>query len=942
MARRGRFGRSASGSQNLSSLVYSLLKEERNNQETTMLTAYKNNMMSGSAAGLFTSDGTTRPATAATLVDWYKAQASAADAVGDSTGAERFRTQAEEFRIQSLRDIETVLDNAYKAGNSIDLSLIGGSGSAKIDGAAYEKWMNTILGDEGMTVSDRERLKSKLYTVSYNYAAENMVNGFNEKKYTANQLVKFYDAELVRARANGLTATSQTYRDIVQARASAISRAKTDAENARGEAIENGMRDETDAMASAIQRLVKPILGNYVSSTDVVESLSKDFGKGNGDDWLTRFSNIVQSSGMDYSAMFDAGASANGLSVEEMRSIAGIFGDLSTQLEELKSQGYGADIGKWITFADEVSTKYTNGAFAASTRPYVTSFNGEYAKVGGSIGVQFSGEPGATRDALNQLVGSVAGAGFESNVTDSSTIAQVNQYGSGYIEGLVPGNPAIKTIGDLVDFLSANGATAGMDKTDIANGIGEWLFVMKNNPNAATSGAIPNELYNLGIAGTMSALDNALGGAGSVTTGDILRLYIESTYIPKSITDTVDPNGNPTRAMAYKMNPKTGEFTFSVVPSANVGSKDYVISTGKNGDIYYTQSIPFKGEDGLVNGKKIRFVPVPGGGNYAGGNDANDLIILDFTAGMGKPVAFTSAQIESFTTWYSSQPNATTGDFSGFRLEPDASTPGIMNFTAGNDLLRALTATGLFGTPAITDWMKAAGINLKDVQVTNVGGTLLLGEDFLSDYRMEIFTSGAQGTDARNAVSNWLRKNKGITDPGGKILNMILNGLELSADQGDGGLTWNIFKDGIRYTNSTDNTKDNLPPAPAGSKPDPNAFASTDPSFGINGNPQPTAPLVQNGAGMGGTAGVRGTQTGKFIPTSDLMEHTFRNIAPSLTPVDPIAPPPGGRAPIIGPGLNPDGPGVTAPAVSPGIPNSKAPGGPSMRPSDTTRRMRNL
>ena len=927
MARRGRFGRSASGSQNLSSLVYSLLKEERNNQESTMLTAYKNNMMSGSAAGLFTSDGSTRPATAANLVEWYRAQAAAADSVGDSAGAERFRTQAEEFRIQSLRDIETVLDNAYKAGNSIDLSLIGGSGSAKIDGATYEQWMNTILNDSAMTASDRERLQSKLFTVSYNYSAENMVNGFNEKKFTANQLIKFYDAELERARNAGLTQTSQTYRDIVSARAAAAQRAANDAQAARVDTVEKGIRDETDAMAGAIQRLIRPILQDYVSSPDVVASLLKDIGKGNGDDWLTRFSNVVQASGLDYTQLFDAGAGANGLSVDDMRSIAQIFGDLSTELEGLKRQGYGAEIGKWIPFADEMSTKYTNGAFAASTRPFVTAFNGTYATAGGSIGVQFSGEPAATRKALEELTGSVAGAGYEQNVTDSSTVGQVGLFGQGFITGLIPSKPEIKTVGDLVDYLSKNGATAGMDKTDIANGIGEWLFVMKNNPNAATSGAIPNELYNLGIATTMTMLDNALGGSGGLTTGDVLRLHIESTYIPQSIRETVDPNGNPTRAMAYKMDPKSGEFSFKVIPSANVSSKDYVISTGADGEIFYTQSIPYKGTDG--NSIPIRFVPVPGGGNYAGGNDANDLIVIDFTGGYGSPYAFTAAQIESFTSWYSSQQGSTGGDFSGFRLEPDAATPGLMNFTAGADLLRALTSSGFFGGRAINDWMNASNINPSDVSVTSINGTLIVGDNFIDDYRMEIFTAGVQGTDARTAVANWLRTSKGITDPGGKIINMILSGMYLTAEQGDGGLTWKIFKDGQQWTNSTDNTQDKLPPAPEGTKPDPNAVVSSDPQFGWGGNPQTPKPEP---IGMGGTAGVRGAQTRRFIPTSDLMDYTFRNMAPSITPVEPVTPPPGGAAPIIGPGLKPDGPEVTAPAVSPGTAPGAGTPAPSMRP----------
>jgi len=934
MARKGRFGRSASGSQNLSSLVYSLLREERNNQESTMLTAYGNNMRSGSAAGLFTSNGTTLPATAANLVEWYKAQAAAASAVGDSTGAERFRTQAEEFRIQALRDIETVLDNAYQNGNSIDLSLIGGSGSAKIDGAEYEKWMNTIINDASMTASDKERLKSKLFTVSYNYAAESMVNGFNEKKYTANALVNFYDKEIQRAKDNGLTETSKTYRDIMSARAAAVQRAESDAQQGRVDTVENGIRGETDAMADAIQRLIKPILKDYLSSPELVDALMKDIGKGDGDEWLTRFSNVIQASGLDYTQLFDSGASANNLTVDDMRQIAQVFGDLSSQIENLKNQGYATELGKWIPFADEMSTKYTNGAFAASTRPFVTSFNTTYATAGGSTGVQFSGEPGQTAKALEALVGNIAGAGSDRNVTDSSVVAQVSSFGQGYIPGLVSGQPDIKTVEDLVDFLSKNGATAGMNKTDIANSIGQWLFMAKTNPSAAIAGAVPTELYNLGVKAEM--LDNPIGGAGGLTTGDVLRLHIESVYIPESIRTTVDAAGNPTRAIAYKMDPASGEFSFKVVPSANVGSSDYVMSVGTNGNIYYTQAIPYTGDKG--NSVPIKFVPVPGGGNYPNGNDANDLIIVDYTGGYGKPLAFTAAQIEDFTSWYASSNGSTTGDFSGFKLEPDPAVPGQMRFTAGAALLNILTAKGMFGGLAIQDWMKASGTTMTDFQVTNYGSTIVLGKDPIDGYRNEIFTSGIQGKDARSAVSDWLRNVKGITDPGGKIVNMILSGMYLQGEQGDGGLTWKIFLDGKQYTNSTDNTQDNLPAGPVSSTPDGNNVASGDPSFGwdsLGGQPSTPKP-VQNGVGVGGTAGVRGTANGAQIPTSDLFEHTFRNLTSSLTPVAPANTPPGGTAPAVGPGSG-EGPTVTAPAVTPGSSPSVRTPGPSMRPMSSPR-----
>ncbi|NBW08919.1 MAG: hypothetical protein EBR82_12930 [Caulobacteraceae bacterium] len=926
MARKGRFGRSASGSQNLSSLVYSLLKEERNNQEDTMLTAYGNNMRSGSAAGLFTSNGNTLPATASNLVAWYKAQADAADAVGDSAGAERFRTKAEEFRIQSLRDIETVLDNAYKTGNSVDLALIGGSGSAKIDGAEYEKWMNTIINDSSMTASDKERLKSKLFTVSYTYAAENMVNGFNEKKYTANNLISFYDKELERAKQNGLTETSQTYRDIVAARAAAVTRASNDAQAARADKVNSGIADETDAMAGAIQRLISPILKDYFSSPDVVDALTKSIGKGNGDEWLTRFSKAVQAGQIDYTQLFDAGATANGLTPEDMRSIAVIFGDLSREVAGLQAQGYGPELSGWTSFADQMSTTYTDGAYAASTRPYVVGFNGAYAGVGGNSAVPFSGEPSASYNALQDLVGNIAGAGSEKNVTDSGTTAIVSSFGSGYIDGLIPSQPNIKTVDDLVDYLSNNGTTKGMDKADIANSLAEWLFVTKTQPTAAVSGNVAQELYNLNIQRSM--LDNAIGGVGGLTTADILRINIESSYIPKAITASVDASGNQTRAYVYRFNPKYNEFTFSVTPTASMSGTDYVSTMDKNGNVYYTQAISYTAKEGQ-NVVPIKFVPVPGGGNYSGGNDANDLILISYGS---NTYGMTASQIENFASWYAQTKRAgVQGDYSGFSLVPDPQNAGKMILTAGADILNALSSDN--GTNLAT-WMNVAGIKATDLRVHTYNGQILLGDDFIAKYSREIFNSGVNGTDALSAVKDWLKNVKGISDPGGKIANMIINGGIINGYTTDGGVGWQIKIDNEWFTNDPNDQRDYLPPEPAGSKPDPNAVASTDASFGWGGNPQPQGPTM-DGTGMGGTAGVRGAGSKNIIPPADLMEHTFRNLAPMSALVSPTAAPPGGTAPIIPPGLNPDGPRVTAPMVSPGTPGVPTPP-PSMRPSGRT------
>ena len=86
MARQGRFGRATQGTQNLSSLIYMLLREERNDQENTMLRAYSNNMQSGTVKNTFTSGGSTNAATAGSVYNWYLQQANLAKSQGDNAG----------------------------------------------------------------------------------------------------------------------------------------------------------------------------------------------------------------------------------------------------------------------------------------------------------------------------------------------------------------------------------------------------------------------------------------------------------------------------------------------------------------------------------------------------------------------------------------------------------------------------------------------------------------------------------------------------------------------------------------------------------------------------------------------------------------------------------------------------------------------------------------
>ena len=137
------------------------------------------------------------------------------------------------------------------------------------------------------------------------------------------------------------------------------------------------------------------------------------------------------------------------------------------------------------------------------------------------------------------------------------------------------------------------------------------------------------------------------------------------------------------------------------------------------------------------------------------------------------------------------------------------------------------------------------------------------------------------------------------------------------SDYGDG-WSWYSKEDNQFYFNMPDPKQDILPPAPAGAGA--GSFASTDPSFGIKPNePKPTgpAPTVPTRPGApGAAAGV--PMRSNVIPTSDLLEHTLRNIGPSLRPGNQTI------SPEIAPGVRPG-------SVQPTIMDGERGSGPQVR-----------
>jgi hypothetical protein len=490
------------------------------------------------------------------------------------------------------------------------------------------------------------------------------------------------------------------------------------------------------------------------------------------------------------------------------------------------------------------------------------------------------------------------------NVTESGKKEIITKFAKGDLTGLFT-DPAITDVDSFIKLAQTKGNMAGASAVDIADDFAKFLHILKSNPDDAFS--LPMGQTFLLLGGNRQLLQETVttvGGFGTFTTADVLRLAIESSTIPALVKATPGYvtvyDYDPTQTVAGR-----SVFTHRVELAVNVNKNNYALTQNDKGELYYARIVRMEDQN-----ENIGYIAVPGGGNNVG--DTNDIIVIktDITttdpSGRQNPVTFklTVGQLIEYSTWLRNT-QGKGGDFATPFIKADG---GISTLALGQAL-----RDGLLDYQAIARWAQTkGGTFLKEIQVTNLGGQIVLNDSKLREWARAIFDQGIDSKDARGSIQKWLRENQGIEDAVFNYTDAIL-GSGLSAN-GDQGWVWSVRGEDGRtqfYYNYTDDTKDILPPAPVGV--DPNATASTDPQFGMQPSPPaPAGPMPiassRPGApgaspGVGASAGLgRGSYT---IPASDLLEHTLRNIGPSLRP--------GGAtiAPEIAPGVTPGTPQPT-------------------------------
>lgn len=655
MARQGRFGRPTSGTQNLSALIYALLKEERNDQENTMLRAYTNNMQGGTTRNTFSSGGATASATAGSVYQWYLSQANLAQAQGDNAGYTSLLQKAEDFRLQSLRDQETVLNNSYTNGTSIDKGLFGMSGSGTLSVGDYEALLGAIATQPGMTEADITRIQRSIFGASYESTSAQTVRDYNEKKIGADKLVKFYDKELERAQAVGVPTDSARYQGILDARSRAVAAQKADVAQARYDKVANTIRDEKKAFAVALQKFISPVLESMFVSKSTVKSLRAKISD-DGQGFLSALnSTLTSSTPGKFAEILTSAGSMAGIDQATMDALMMKAQDFSKEATALSEAGYGKEAADLVNVSNFFNESVTAGAFSIVTRSASSRLATSIAASGGVLSSPLTSDPYATSKAFGEFIGDMGNVANSDKFEDILLADQLVAIGNGDLSVLVPGasDPSVTGVVDQIV------RETGIEYEDAMLALVDLL----GNPNAWNAPdlnmvKVKESLRRMSI--NESALVQDASAGGEMTVGTVARLAVERDMLNRVDSD-------PNLVWGYQRTPRGYVYTAISVNQAKNGSYAMTNVTGANNQVVFVEKVALSTADQsgrIVGDSGIMYVAIPGGGDLSTGQmDGNDYI--EVTTGT-QTMRLTRQDLDDFSTYAS----GTGSDFTTPMVDP--------------------------------------------------------------------------------------------------------------------------------------------------------------------------------------------------------------------------------------------------------------------------------
>jgi hypothetical protein len=268
--RRGRFARGTSGSQNLTTLIYSILKEQQATKKTAILNAFDANMGSRSYTATFGGETVTRA-----VVEAYYADLMNAYPEG-SVERDNLRAELIDFHNKAINKEINAYSQAYKEGTN--------AFGQKIE---LNEYLSYLRDAKSATTNEDDQNKYNLeeFLVTFNDVHDDL----KAKSAGAGSLASFYKRELTRAEEMGITKDSDSYRTVEQYLASA---AKASAAEGRQQAAQDAADTVSGRMLTAGTAIVASLQAAVAAGRINAQDMVAIIGDGSGNGIVARFSNL--------------------------------------------------------------------------------------------------------------------------------------------------------------------------------------------------------------------------------------------------------------------------------------------------------------------------------------------------------------------------------------------------------------------------------------------------------------------------------------------------------------------------------------------------------------------------------------------------------------------------------------------------------------------------
>jgi hypothetical protein len=384
MARRGSFGRSGT-TQNLSVLVYQLVKEQMSTELTNILNAYENNMKDGRYTTQFNGQNVDGE-----YVMTYMSQMLQGFPPG-STEYETLNSQLATFRSRYQRDVQNLVIDSMNNGTQIDFGLLGpafsNKGIAEVELSDVRNWADGEIAAllENGDSAQADKIKGAVFVAGFNVENDGKVAAVNNESMSRGQYNNWLKGQLQAALDAGYTKDSEAYRGILKLQAEAAKNAKAEGEgkaaeavvkkfNAIKSALNDKARDMLQAYADAnginmaeINALIGQAKGDFVYY-ETMQTLAGQIGKGGeydgfygdvtrfaGDQLLSEFNALVVGSQAELIDLRENGL--GGLSEEDRIKIKGdLDGEIATGSAYVSQSGIPFSSGGSVSALDSLYT----------------------------------------------------------------------------------------------------------------------------------------------------------------------------------------------------------------------------------------------------------------------------------------------------------------------------------------------------------------------------------------------------------------------------------------------------------------------------------------------------------------------------------------------------------------------------------------------------------